>query len=384
MIPAMSLIEDQLSFYNVRRSGVNFNAATILSAIQDLGDTECVAYLPKGLEDTQTVWTIDQYVVVPENISILIPCGVILQVNAGVAIVFEGPMFNQCPIWRMGLGQVVLKQKTAINSQSYRDFFDPFVVSGGIHGLSPTSFSPNFYTEAYVANGQYISESSRSIDYGALGANRAEDWVWVIISNFNTPNIPGTNFTNVPNTHYYVDFTSSTRPNLPQDSAYLMEIHISNDSIVLVNDMRALDAAQGLLTRIPYQQWTPYIRPGNYTYTSQSGAYVNMGHLIYLTGYIAISSIIASGGSSPLEIVSLPYDWRIAGTFSGGGVNFHVASGIKSLHGPSSFSAFIPGNLNLLQIAETIVSHSNYYIVSADRVMPGMQLAFSGMYVLTK
>ena len=53
-------------------------------------------------------------------------------------------MFNQCPVWRMGLGQIILKQKTAINSQSYRDFFDPFVVSGGLHGLSPTCYSPNF------------------------------------------------------------------------------------------------------------------------------------------------------------------------------------------------------------------------------------------------
>ena len=51
------------------------------------------------------------------------------------------------------------------------------------------------HTEAYVANGQYICEESMSIDYGALGANCLEDWVWVIISNFNVPTIPGTNFT---------------------------------------------------------------------------------------------------------------------------------------------------------------------------------------------
>ena len=57
MIPGLTLIEDQMSFYNVRRSGSSYNAATLLAAIDDLGDTECVAYLPKGLEDTQTVWT---------------------------------------------------------------------------------------------------------------------------------------------------------------------------------------------------------------------------------------------------------------------------------------------------------------------------------------
>lgn len=383
MIPGLALIEDQMSFYNVRRSGNSYNAATLLASITDLGDTECVAYLPKGLTDTQTIWTIDQSINFPENISVLIPCGVIINVLSGIDIVFQGPLLTQCPIWKTGPGNAYLLQKTAINSHSYKDFFDPFIVAGGIHGLSPTCFSPTFYTEAYVANGQYILEEYTSINYGSLGANCLEDWVWVIIAYSNTPTILGTNFINVPGTHYYVDFTSTERPNLPPDSAYLMELHLYNDTINIVNDMRNLDAAQGLLNRIPYVNWTPYIRPGNYTYSAQSGVYVNMGHLIYITGYIEISDVITPGGPGPLEIISLPYDWKIPGTFSSGGVNFHIASGIKSLYGPSSFSGFIPNGLNVIQIAETIVSHVYYYIVAADRVMPGAKLGFSGMYILT-
>ena len=379
MIPGMALIEDQMSFYNVRRSGDSYNAATLYAAIQDIGDIECVAYLPKGLTDTQTIWTIDSYIDFPENITVFIPCGVVLNILSGQQVIFRGPLLTQCPIWRSGTWQAILLKKTAINSQSYRDFFDPFVVSGGYHGPSPTTFSPNFYTEAYVANGQYILEPTRSIDYGTLGANRAEDWVWVIISNFNTPNIPTTSFINVPGSHYYIDFTSAARPDLPVDSAYLMELHIINDTIDVVHDLRSYDAAQGLLNRIPMLPWTPQLVPGAYTYNIANGNYLNMGKVIYVTGYIDLTSIITIG-SGPLFIHGLPYDYNVVG-YVAGGFTFHLAGNIKPYLGPGSFSGFIGNGTNYITLVENIPGKPVTY-VDASRVMPGMQLLFTGTYFL--
>lgn len=380
MIPAMSLIEDQMSFYNIRRSGSSYNAATILSAISDLGDIECVAYLSKGLEDSQTIWTIDQNVTVPENISILVPCGVILQVNTDITITFEGPLFNQCPIWRIGLGQVVLKQKTAINSQSYSDFFDPFVVSGGIHGLSPTCFSPNFHTEAYVANGQYLYEESQSINYGALGANCEEDVVWVVINNLTSATIPGTNFIRVPGTHYYIDFTSTSRPVLPPDSAYLMELFLQDDKIIQVNDLRAFDGAQGLLNRIPLRSWTPELSPGIYNYTERVGTFLNLGRLVYVTCYIQVASVV-SYGTGVLGVRNLPFYYSIMSGAASGGFTFHIAENIRAEFGPGSFSGFITSDPKEMYIAENIVGRP-YTLVTPNRVLPNMRIYFTGIYLL--
>jgi len=374
VILGLTLIEDQMSFYNVRRSGSSYNSATIIAAISDLGDTECVAYLSKGLTDTQTVWTIDQSFEVPENITVLIPCGVIVNVLAGMFISFFGPVLNQCPLWKTGPGVVNLLSKTAINSQSYSNFFDPFVVSGGLHGLSPTAFSPNFHTEAYLSNGQYILEPVTSIDYGAMGAT---NHAWVILSDLSIPNIPGTNFINVPGTHYYIDIVSVARPALPENGVSLMEVEITGGTITRVNDLRALDAAQGLLNRIPFIAWTPSLSPGNYVYAAQSGHYYNMGKLVYVAGYIAVTSITAYG-SGPLKVINLPYNYAMDIT-SFGGITFHRTGRIKPLYGPSSFSGSV--EQRELLIVENVVGHPVIY-VTADRAMPNMELHFTGTYIL--
>lgn len=375
MIPGLTLIEDQISFYNVRRSGTEYNSTTLLSAIEDLGSVECVAYLSKGMEDEVTIWTIDQNVTFPENISVLIPCGVMLQINAGITITFDGPCFNQCPNWYTGLGQIVLNSKTAVNSQSYKDFFNGFVVNGGIHGLSPTCYSPNFFTEAYVANGQYIREDTYSIRYGDLGANCAGDTVFVVISNFDTPTIPGTNFVNVPGTHYYIDFISTSLPLLPLDSAFLMEVILLNDQIVQVNDLRSLDAAQGLLDRVPVNSWTPELYPGTYTYTSVFGNYAKFGKLVYASGAIRIATVTTLG-SGILTIRNLPYQHYMGNL---GGFNMHFVNGLKPGAGPSSISGIIFTGEGHITLVENIIGAPSGY-VTADRVRAGFDIYFSGTY----
>ena len=92
----------------------------------------------------------------------------------------------------------------------------------------------------------------------------------------------------------------------------LMELHIINDTIDVVHDLRSYDAAQGLLNRIPMLPWTPQLVPGAYTYNIANGNYLNMGKVIYVTGYIDLTSIITIG-SGPLFIHGLPYDYNVVG-----------------------------------------------------------------------
>ena len=375
MIPAMSLIEDQLSFYNVRRSGANFDASTLLLAIEDLGNIECVAYLPKGLEDEITIWLINQDVTFPANISVLIPCGVVLQVQSGITLTFEGPCFNQCANWSIGLGTIVLNSKSAINSQSYSDFFGPFVVNGGIHGLSPTCSSPDFFTEAYVSNGQYIREPSTSINYGALGANCLSDTVYVVISNLTSTAIPGTNFIRVPDTSYYIDFVSTSLPTLPLDSGFLMEVTLLDDTIVKVNDLRALGAPQGLFENIKPVSWTPLLLPGSYLYTANTGYYMRFGQLVTISGHINLNSI-TSLGSGVVQIANLPFEDYI---YSFGGFNVHYLDRLfKPSSGPSFFAGFIYPNETKFTIVEMITGRSVAAIVST-RVKRGT-IIFGGTY----
>jgi len=377
MIPALTLIEDQISFYNVRRSGTGYNSATLLSAISDLGNTECVAYLPKGMEDEVTIWTIDQNVTFPENISVLIPCGVMLNVLAGIIITFEGPCFNQCPNWHTSTGQINLNSKTAINSQSYKDFFNAFIVAGGTHGLSPTCYSPNFFTEAYVANGEYIREDFFSIRYGDLGANCLNDVVWVVISNHDASTIPGTNFIRVPNTHYYIDFTSTTIPALPSDSAFLMEVYLQDDQITRVNDLRAFDAAQGLLERIDPATWIPELYPGSFTYLGRSGTYLRYGKLLYVSGSVTLSGAADLTGD-PLVIRNLPFSDYIA---SIGGFTFHLSRSIRPGAGLGVYTGIIYPGSKEINIVENIAGGLSGFILS-NRMLPNTDLYFTGTYIV--
>jgi len=373
----MTLIEDQISFYNVRRSGAEYNAATLLSTIADLGTIECVAYLPKGMEDDVTIWTIDQNVTFPENISVLIPCGVMLHINADVIIAFEGPCFNQCPNWYEGPGQIVLKSKTAVNSQSYSDFFNPFVVFGGIHGLSPTCYSPNFNTGAYVANGQYIVEDLYSIRYGDLGANCADDTVWVIISNFDVSTIPGTNFIRVPGTHYYIDYVSTTIPILPPDSAPLMEVHLLADQIVQVNDLRSFDAIQGMLNRVLPVQWTPILAPGTFGYDYHFGQYLRLGKLLHLSGAIRVN-FVSGVPDSALTITGLPFEDY---AYNFGGFIFTYFTGVKPLQGFSNLAGVIYPDQRHITVLENVMGGFSGYL-SAARLRNTFECYFTGTYLV--
>lgn len=121
-----------------------------------------------------------------------------------------------------------------------------FVFSGGIHGTSVSMTSPAFALEAFTSSGNRICISDSSdacaqtitIDYNAAGC-AANDTAWVIGSASSSDNL--SNFSRVggaaSGNNVYVDCTSSTKPVLPADSVYLMEVTIASSAITVVSDI---------------------------------------------------------------------------------------------------------------------------------------------------
>lgn len=381
MIPALTLLEDQVSLYNARRSGVGYDALTLIEAIADIGTKEMVLYLSKELEgaSSYTVWNITQNITFPTNIAVQIPCGVVLNITSGITVTFNGACLNQCALWHVGPGSVVINARTAINTLSYRDFFNPFVVSGGLHGLSPTCYSSPFATSAYGGDGQFVTADNVggavAINYGSLGANCLADTVWVVISSFPADTIPGSNFIRQPGSNYFVDFVSTARPFTPRDSAMLMEVELLNDQIVRVDDLRTLTSSMALLERVPETLWTPIIYPGSFTYTGQSGIYLTIGSMMFIYGYIIAHKVSAPNDGTPVEIRGLP---KPATYFSG--ISIHQYGGIEAFRGPGYLSGNIYNAGNSIYITDNVISHGAE-LVSAFRLTSDVNFTFSGFYI---
>ena len=112
-------------------------------------------------------------------------------------------------------------------------YFSAFIFSGGIHPISSTLTSPAFATEAFVP--ERVNQVSTAITYAAL----ANDVCWTIISSDNN-GITG--WTRVGSTSYYFQCqgnTTPSRPTLPSNSAFLMEILIASSAITTVTDISA-------------------------------------------------------------------------------------------------------------------------------------------------
>ena len=100
-----------------------------------------------------------------------------------------------------------------------------FTYSGGIHGISSSTTSAPFTTEAFVP--ERLDQASTAIDYsngGNPGGCLANDIAWVIISSDNN-GIAG--WTRVGTTAYYYLCEGDTTPNQPSlsaNSTFLMRV----------------------------------------------------------------------------------------------------------------------------------------------------------------
>lgn len=127
----------------------------------------------------------------------------------------------------------------------YARMFQPFVVSGGLHGLSVTATTLTFATEAFDNIGNRVVQEAVQINYAALGCVAASDTGWVIITSRTENNLA--QFVRVPGTDYMVDCTSTLQPALPPGgAAWLMRVTFAGGGITAVADLRSDQPVRGL------------------------------------------------------------------------------------------------------------------------------------------
>lgn len=119
------------------------------------------------------------------------------------------------------------------NAQREGRYLTNFVFSGGLHGTSPSLTSGTFSTEAFVP--ERISQTAVAITYDAL----ASDVCWTIISSANAA-ITGWNRVGSTVAYYYKCQGTSTpvQPQLPANSAWLMQVTIAGSAITAVDNIQ--------------------------------------------------------------------------------------------------------------------------------------------------
>ena len=101
-----TLLQEDIGFVNASLYGTAFTNATISAAISAIGSSTRVLFLPTG------TWTIGSSLNIPSNITLYIPSGTTITVNAGnVLSLATIPQYDQ-PYWLAGAGTMVINDAT--------------------------------------------------------------------------------------------------------------------------------------------------------------------------------------------------------------------------------------------------------------------------------
>lgn len=122
--------------------------------------------------------------------------------------------------------QAFLKQEDA---KRFGELFVGTVTSGGTHSTIGSLTATPADLIAYPG-GYYTTQTGGSVTYNAT------DTCWVIVNKDLTGNL--SNFTRSAGTHYLVDCASASKPALPSNSAWLMEVTTNSSSVTAVTDLR--------------------------------------------------------------------------------------------------------------------------------------------------
>jgi len=136
--------------------------------------------------------------------------------------------------------QTFLREEDALR---FNDQFSGMVVSGGLHATAGSLTSPAFATVAYCG-GFRISQASATITY----ADAETTWV---IAHVDAAGNVGT-FTRVGTSHYLIDASSSSRPALPANAVWLMEVTTAGGAITTVKDLREMAPRPPIINVLDY------------------------------------------------------------------------------------------------------------------------------------
>lgn len=124
------------------------------------------------------------------------------------------------------------------DADRFNEMFDGFVVGGGVGTTQPSLTHTPSALVAYPA-GYRITET------GAITYSNNAD-CWVIANKDTTGNLTSdVTWTRVSNTHYLINCSSSTKPDLPTGAIWLMQVTTNGGSITAVADIRNLSPIKG-------------------------------------------------------------------------------------------------------------------------------------------
>lgn len=114
-------------------------------------------------------------------------------------------------------------------------------------------------------------------------------------------------------------------------TAVLDEDDMSSDSATQLATQQSIKAyADAILSS---GTWTPTVQDSSasdaegQTYTTQTGDYVAIGDMVFITGYLSVSSLGTLTGGQPCQIAGLPF--TVASTGYGGAVTIGSASSLN-------------------------------------------------------
>src|SRR5882724_5493314 len=104
-----------------------------------------------------------------------------------------------------------------------------YVVSGCTHGVSASKVAPAFACKGYMNTGEYVDQSSATVNYGVRGCTAPTCSCWLGIHREVTGDI-GT-YRRQSTTHYVVDCTSKSRPAAPLNGLLLGQATLTSGQI---------------------------------------------------------------------------------------------------------------------------------------------------------
>jgi hypothetical protein len=229
VVESQTLDQTYLGMHNPLLNGASCTNITLASAITALGSEVKTVYLTAtDRAKAPCTWQITGDVVVPSNINIHVPFGVIVNVAAGVTFTFNGPVTIESPDSITGDGSYVFSYPQDAIDRSY-------VIQDCLSTIPSSSLTlPAFQCLAKIKYGNKSFEVRQ--DSAAVGPITVTTGVYWIAMHWNTTaTVAG--WTRQAGTKYLWR-AQTDAPDIPDGMVLLMRVVTDSSVIALVGDIR--------------------------------------------------------------------------------------------------------------------------------------------------
>jgi len=168
---------------------------------------------------------------VPRNVTLRVPRGALLSVNAGITLTLNGPVIADDPDWYSGAGTVTFGAiPFGSEERFHKQWTAGYVIAGGLHATSGTTTTATFACEAVSSDGRHWTQSAAAVTYSG-----GDGTYWLIGHKQTTTALSG--WTRQSGTHYLWK-VSTTLPALPSASVLLLKVTVAASAVSVVRDFR--------------------------------------------------------------------------------------------------------------------------------------------------